>query len=62
MIYIFIIALIYIVISKREIILSSKKNIALYILFSIIGIALGVLYVVNPYLPSLANLLEKSFK
>lgn len=62
MIYVFIIALIYILISKRKSILSRKKNVFLYLLFSIVGIAMGVLYMVNPYLPSLVNMLEKSLK
>ena len=62
MIYVFSFTIVYTFIRQRDKILSKKRNIALYFLLSIIAIALGVVYVINPYLPSLTSMLEKYMK
>jgi hypothetical protein len=49
-------------IKERKKLLSRKRNLILYLLLSVIGITLGVVYIANPYLPSLSLLLEKYMK
>lgn len=62
MIYIFSFTMIYTLIKQRDKLLSKKKNLALYLLLSVMGIMLGVIYLINPYLPSLSMFLEKNMK
>ena len=62
MIYIFSITLIYTLITQREKLLSKKRNLAIYLVLSIMGVSLGVVYLTNPYLPSLSVIMEKHLK
>lgn len=62
MIYIFSVTIIYTLIKQKDKLLSEKRNLVLYLLLSFIGIGLGVVYLINPYLPSLSLLLEKYSK
>lgn len=62
MIYIFSFTIIYTFIRQREKILSKKRNFALYLLLSVSGLALGIVYLLNPYLPSITTSLEKYMK
>ncbi len=62
MIYIFSISIIYTLIKERDKLLQKKKNLVLYILLSLMGIGLGVVYLMNPYIPSLSLLMEKYMK
>ncbi len=62
MIYIFSFTIVYTFIRQREKILSKKRNLALYLLLSISGLALGIIYLLNPYLPSITTVMEKYMK
>ena len=62
MIYVFSVTIIYTFIKQRDKLLHDKKNLVLYVLLSMLGIALGVVYLINPYLPSLTTILEKYMK
>ena len=62
MIYIFSFTLIYNFVRQKDKILSKKRNIAVYLLLSIIGVSLGVVYLINPYLPSVTSMIEKYLK
>ncbi|HHV09022.1 MAG TPA: hypothetical protein GXX75_01935 [Clostridiales bacterium] len=62
MIYIFSFTIIYTFIRQREKILSKKRNLALYLLLSVSGLALGIVYLLNPYLPSITTVMEKYMK
>jgi multisubunit Na+/H+ antiporter MnhB subunit len=62
MIYVFAITIVYTLIKQRNKLLSKKRNLVLYLFLSAIGMALGVVYLFNPYLPSLSLLLEKYTK
>ena len=62
MIYIFLVTIIYTFVKQKDKLLSEKRNLVLYIFLSIIGIGLGVVYLFNPYLPSIALMLEKYSK
>lgn len=62
MIYIFAATIILTLIKQRDKLLSKKRNLVLYLFLSVIGLALGVVYLVNPYLPSFSLLLEKYMK
>lgn len=62
MIYIFAISLIYTMIKKKDQLLGANRNLILFFLLSIIGLALGIVYVINPYLPSISSMLEKYMK
>jgi uncharacterized membrane protein HdeD (DUF308 family) len=62
MIYVFSVTIIYTFIKQRDKLLHDKKNLVLYVLLSVLGIALGVVYLINPYLPSLTTILEKYMK
>jgi hypothetical protein len=62
MIYVFSITLIYTLITQRDKLLDKKRNLALYLILSIFGISLGVVYLMNPYLPSLSLMMEKHLK
>ena len=62
MIYIFCITIIVTLIKQREKLLQKKRNLVIYLCLSAIGIPLGVVYQLNPYLPSLSSLMEKYMK
>ncbi len=59
MIYIFGFTIIFTLIKQRDKLLRSKKNLVLYLLLSIIGLAMGIIYMINPYLPSISLMMEK---
>jgi hypothetical protein len=59
MIYIFGFTIIYTLIRQRDKLLKSKKNLVLYLLLSIIGMSMGIIYLINPYLPSISLMMEK---
>lgn len=61
MIYVFALLVIVAFIIQKDKILNSKKNITMYLLLSFIGLFLGILYEINPYMPSISFLLENSF-
>jgi len=62
MIYVFAITIGYTFIKRKEELLSSKRNLVLFLFLSIIGLVLGIIYIINPYLPSLTLYLEKYMK
>ncbi|MDF2538161.1 MAG: putative rane protein [Herbinix sp.] len=62
MIYVFAVTLIYTFVKKKEELLEEKRNLVLFMLLSVIGISLGIIYMINPYLPSLTLMLEKYMK
>ncbi len=62
MIYIFSFTIVFTLIRQREKLLSKKRNLILYLLLSVIGITLGVIYMINPYLPSISSMMEKYMK
>ncbi len=62
MIYIFSITIIYTFIKQKDKLLKEKRNLALYFVLSVLGLSLGVLYIINPYLPSLSSVMEKYMK
>lgn len=62
MFYIFIVLLIYAFYHQRKKLFIDKRNLVLYILLSLIGITLGIVHIVNPYMPSIALILEKYMK
>lgn len=62
MIYIFSFTIVYTLIRQRDKLLSKKRNLVLYLFLSLIGITLGVVYLINPYLPSISSLVEKYMK
>jgi hypothetical protein len=59
MIYIFGFTIIFTLIKQRDKLLRSKKNLVLYLLLSIIGMSMGIIYLINPYLPSISLMMEK---
>jgi hypothetical protein len=54
--------IIYTLIKQKDKLLKAKRNMVLYLLLSIIGVGLGVIYLINPYLPSISLLMEKYMK
>lgn len=62
MIYLFIIAIIVTLYRQRNQLLSKKRNLVIYLMLSAVGITLGVIYLVNPYLPSISSMMEKYMK
>jgi len=62
MIYIFSFTIIYTLIRQKEKLLSKKRNLFIYLILSIIGITLGVIYLMNPYVPSITSTMEKYMK
>lgn len=62
MIYIFGATAIYTLIKQRKKLLQEKRNMALYLILSIMGLALGIIYIINPYLPSFSMYMEKYLK
>lgn len=59
MIIVFIILLVISFIKHKDILLSKKINMALFLVLSAFGIALGVVHMIYPYIPSIAKLIEK---
>jgi hypothetical protein len=49
-------------IKKKDQLLGANRNLILFLLLSIIGLTLGIIYIINPYLPSIAAMLEKHMK
>ncbi len=62
MIYIFGLTIIITFIRQRDKLLRSKKNLAIYLMLSFIGLGMGVVYMINPYLPSISTMMEKYMK
>lgn len=62
MIYIFSATIVYTLIRQREKLLSKKRDLAIYLCLSAIGLTLGIVYLINPYLPSISSLMEKYIK
>jgi hypothetical protein len=49
-------------IKQKDVLFSKKRNLILFVLLSAIGIALGAINMIRPYIPSIAFSLEKYFK
>ncbi len=62
MLYVFIILLIITFISQRKELYQEKRNLALFLLFSLAGITLGIVHNISPYIPSIAMKLEEIMK
>lgn len=62
MIYVFALTIIYTYIKEKDELLKEKRNLVLFFLLTIVGFTLGVIYIVNPYLPSITLTLEKMMK
>ncbi len=62
MIYVFAVSLIYTMIKKKDQLLGANRNLVLFLLLSIIGLTLGIIYIINPYLSSISSMLEKYMK
>lgn len=62
MIYIFGITVVYALVRQYKQLLGRKRNLFVYLMLSVIGFALGIIYMINPYLPSLSYFLEKHMK
>lgn len=62
MIFIFCILLVISFIRQKDVLLSKKSNLFVFFLLSAIGITLGVIRIIYPYIPTVANLLEKYIK
>lgn len=62
MIYIFGATIIYTFIKEKDKLLSAKRNMFLFFFLSVIGMALGIVYIINPYLPSITLMLQKNMK
>lgn len=61
MVYVFGGLLIISFVKQKEVILSKKRNLLVFLLLSATGIALGVFRMIFPYIPSIAYTLEKYF-
>ncbi|TAH69490.1 MAG: hypothetical protein EWM47_06840 [Anaerolineaceae bacterium] len=62
MIYIFGSLLIISFIKQKDVLLGKKRNLVLFLILSVFGIALGVVHMISPYIPSIAYTLEKYLK
>lgn len=62
MIYVFVILLIISFIKEKDLLLKIKRNLLLFMALSVCGIILGIVHIVNPYIPSISFLLEKYLK
>ncbi len=62
MIYVFCATIIYTFVRQKEKLLSKKRNLVVYFLLSGIGVTLGIVYLLNPYLPSVTSVMEKYMK
>lgn len=59
MVYVFGALIIVSYIRQRDVLLSKKRNLILFLLLSASGIALGTVRMIFPYIPSIAYTLEK---
>jgi multisubunit Na+/H+ antiporter MnhB subunit len=62
MIYVFAVTVIYTFVKQKDELFRQKRNLVLYLFLTLIGFALGIIYIINPYLPSITSLLEKYMK
>ncbi|NLZ83706.1 MAG: hypothetical protein GX915_08580 [Clostridiales bacterium] len=62
MVYIFLAILVFIMIKKKDQLLSAKRNVFLFIFLSIIGLTMGFIYEINPYIPTIAQVIGKYVK
>jgi hypothetical protein len=62
MIYVFGGLLVISFVKQKELVLNKKRNLFLFIILSVCGIALGVVHSISPYIPSIAFVLEKYLK
>lgn len=62
MIYIFLAILVFIMIKKKDQLLSAKRNMILFLIISIIGLSMGFIYEINPYIPTIAQTIGKYMK
>lgn len=62
MIYIFGSLLVVSYIKQRELLLSKKRNLFVFIFLSTIGLVLGLLQMTRPYIPSIFNKLQEYFR
>lgn len=62
MLYIFIILLIIAFFNQKKKLFLDKRNLVLFLFLSAVGITLGIIHAVNPYLPSIAYTLENYMK
>ena len=62
MIYVFGLTIIITFIRQKDKLLKTKKNLAIYLMLSFIGLGMGVVYMINPYLPSISMMMEKYVK
>ena len=62
MVYVFGGLLIVSFIKQRDVLLSKKRNIFVFLFLSAIGIALGVVRMISPYIPSIAYKLQQFIK
>lgn len=62
MIFVFLALLIVSFIRGKDRILNKKINLFVFMFLSVIGIVLGIVRMIYPYIPSMASLLEKYIK
>lgn len=62
MLYVFGGLLVVSFVKQRDVLFSKKRNLLLFILLSASGIALGVVRMIFPYIPSISYTLEKYLK
>lgn len=62
MIYVFAGLLVISFLKEKDILLERKRNMFMFLILSSLGIALGVIHMVSPYIPSIAFALEKYLK
>lgn len=58
MIYVFALSIIYTSIKQKDKLLSAKRNLILFLFLSVVGIVMGIIYLLNPYIPSITYMLE----
>lgn len=62
MIYIFSTASVYSLVKNWKKLLEQKRNLVLYLILTGMGLGLGVIYLMNPFLPSISMYIEKYIK
>ncbi len=62
MVYVFGGLLIISFVKDREVLFSKKRNLFIFILLSVCGLALGIVRMIFPYIPSISFALEKFIK
>ncbi|MDD4111426.1 MAG: hypothetical protein PHC56_00120 [Herbinix sp.] len=62
MVYVFGGLIIVSFVKQKNVILSKKRNLFVFLVLSASGIALGTVRMIFPYIPSIANTLEKFMK